>query len=70
MPRAELNDVYWQNGVVDVTRRAVVLERGVVIGANVAGLLTQPEDSIDIDTPLDLALAELLLARRLARAGA
>ena len=48
----------------------MVVERGVVIGAKVAGLVTQPEDSIDIDTPVDLALAELLLARRLARSGA
>jgi CMP-N-acetylneuraminic acid synthetase len=66
VPRAELEDVYWQNGVVDVTRREVILGQGVMIGQRVAGLLTQPEESIDIDTPLDLALAELLLARRLA----
>ena len=68
VPRAELDDVYWQNGVVDVTRRSVIFEQRVMIGARVAGLVTQPEDSIDIDTPLDLALAELLLAKRLARA--
>jgi CMP-N-acetylneuraminic acid synthetase len=66
VPRAELEDVYWQNGVVDVTRREVILERGVMIGPRVAGLVTRPEESIDIDTPLDLALAELLFARRLA----
>jgi CMP-N,N'-diacetyllegionaminic acid synthase len=64
VPRAELEDVYWQNGVVDVTRREVILERGVMIGPRVAGLVTAPHESIDIDTPLDLALAELLLARR------
>jgi CMP-N,N'-diacetyllegionaminic acid synthase len=68
VPRAELEDVYWQNGVVDVTRREVILERGVMIGPRVAGLVTRPEGSIDIDTPLDLALAELLFARRLAAA--
>lgn len=67
VPRAELEDVYWQNGVVDVTRRSVIFEQGVMIGQRVAGLVTRPEDSIDIDTPLDLALAELLLAKRLAR---
>lgn len=66
--RAELDDVYWQNGVVDVTRREVILEQGVTIGRHVAGLVTRLEDSIDIDTPLDLALAELLMARRLALA--
>ena len=68
VPRAQLEDVYWQNGVVDVTRRAVVREQRVMIGKCVAGLVTQPEESIDIDTPMDLALAELLMARRAARA--
>ena len=68
VPRAELEDVYWQNGVVDVTRHDVIREQRVMIGRHVAGLITLPEESIDIDTPLDLALAELLLARRAARA--
>ncbi|MGI9146245.1 MAG: cytidylyltransferase domain-containing protein [Chloroflexota bacterium] len=68
VPRAELDDIYWQNGVVDVTRREVVLEQRVMIGRRVAGLVTEPADSIDIDTPLDLALAELVLARRAAGA--
>jgi CMP-N-acetylneuraminic acid synthetase len=68
VPRAELQDVYWQNGVVDVTRCAVIREQHVMIGRRVAGLVTTAEDSIDIDTPLDLALAELLLARRNERA--
>ena len=70
VPRAQLEDVYWQNGVVDVTRRAVILEQGVMIGQRVAGLVTELADSIDIDTPLDLALAELLLAQRAASQGA
>jgi CMP-N,N'-diacetyllegionaminic acid synthase len=68
VPRAELEDIYWQNGVVDVTRREVILEQRVMIGRRVAGLVTEPADSIDIDTPLDLALAELVLARRTAAA--
>jgi CMP-N-acetylneuraminic acid synthetase len=68
VPRAELEQVYWQNGVVDVTRTAVVREQHVMIGQRVAGLVTEPDESIDIDTPVDLALAELLFARRDARA--
>ena len=68
VPRAELEDVYWQNGVVDVTRREVVREQRVMIGRRVAGLVTRPEESIDIDTEMDLALAELLYARRQVRA--
>jgi CMP-N-acetylneuraminic acid synthetase len=67
VPRAELQDVYWQNGIVDVTRQSVIREQGVMIGRRVAGLVTELENSIDIDTPIDLALAELLLARRITR---
>jgi N-acylneuraminate cytidylyltransferase len=68
VPRAQLEDVYWQNGVVDVTRREVILEQKTLIGRRVAGLVTEPADSIDIDTPLDLALAELILQQRAAHA--
>ena len=68
VPRAQLEDIYWQNGVVDVTRREVIVEQGVMIGRRVAGLVTEPAESIDIDTPLDLQLAELLLAQRAATA--
>ncbi len=64
VPRAQLEDVYWQNGVVDVTRRRVIFEQRTMIGARVAGLVVSAEDSIDVDTPLDLALAELLLQQR------
>jgi hypothetical protein len=59
--------VYWQNGIVDVTRLQVIIGQGVMIGRSVAGLVTRPEESIDIDTPLDLALAELLFAQRVVR---
>jgi CMP-N-acetylneuraminic acid synthetase len=68
VPRAQLEDIYWQNGVVDVTRREVILDQGVMIGQRVAGLVTQPGESIDIDTLLDLQLAELLIAQRSATA--
>ena len=67
VPRAELEPVYWQNGVVDVTHRSVILEQGAMIGPRVAGLVTEPEDSVDLDTELDFALAELLMARRQGR---
>lgn len=64
VPRAQLEDVYWQNGVVDVTRRDVILEQKRMIGQRVAGLVTDAADAIDIDTPLDLQLAALLLEQR------
>ncbi|GAC1321191.1 MAG: acylneuraminate cytidylyltransferase family protein [Chloroflexota bacterium] len=64
VPRAQLQDVYWQNGVVDVTRREVIRQQKRMIGQRVAGLVTEAVDSIDIDTPLDLQLAALLLEQR------
>jgi CMP-N-acetylneuraminic acid synthetase len=64
VPRAELDDVYWQNGVVDVTRRQVIREQRVMIGQRVAGLVVDARDAVDVDSPLDLALAEVLLASR------
>ncbi len=64
VPRAELDTIYWQNGVVDVTRRSVILDQGVMIGRTVAGLVTEPEDSVDLDTPLDFTVAEILMANR------
>lgn len=64
VPRAELDAVYWQNGVVDATLRSVIVDQGVMIGQRVAGLVTEPEDAVDLDTPLDLLVAELLLQRR------
>jgi CMP-N,N'-diacetyllegionaminic acid synthase len=64
VPRAELDEVYWQNGVVDVTRREVIFGQQRMIGRRVAGLVTEPAESIDVDSDLDLALAELLMARR------
>lgn len=64
VPRAELEPVYWQNGVVDVTRTEVILEQGVMMGRTVAGLVTSPDDSVDLDSPLDFRLAELLIEAR------
>jgi CMP-N-acetylneuraminic acid synthetase len=69
VPRAELETVYWQNGVVDVTRRSVILDQGVMIGRTVAGLVTDSEDSADLDTPFDLLVAELLIQQRRQREG-
>jgi N-acylneuraminate cytidylyltransferase len=66
VPRAQLETIYWQNGVVDVTRRSVILEQGVMIGGAVAGLVTDPEDSADLDSPLDLEVAEVLMRHRIA----
>ena len=46
----------------------MIRQQRVMIGRRVAGLVTSLDESIDIDTPVDLALAELLFARRTLRA--
>jgi N-acylneuraminate cytidylyltransferase len=68
VPRAQLEDVYWQNGLVDATRRSVIFDLGVMIGPRAAGLITGAEDAVDLDSPLDFTIAEALLAQRIAKA--
>jgi len=60
----QLEDVYWQKRRGRRYAPLGDLRTAVMIGRRVAGLITETTDSIDIDTPLDLALAELLLAQR------
>lgn len=64
VPRAELEPVFNQNGVVDVTRREVILDQRVMIGARVAGLVTSADESVDLDSAADLIFAEALLAHQ------
>jgi N-acylneuraminate cytidylyltransferase len=66
VPRAELDPLYWQNGLVDVMRRELLMERHMTIGGYVAGFVTEPEISIDLDGPLDFLIAEAVLARQAA----
>lgn len=59
--------VYARNGAaVYAVRRDVLLEQGTMFGRRCLPLLMTHEESIDIDGPFDLELAELLLARRAA----
>lgn len=52
-----------RNGPAVVVMRPGVLRTGSLYGNRVVGYEMPPERSIDIDTPLDFALAEALLAR-------
>lgn len=62
-PSQELPPLWRRNGAVYVSRREV-LDRGTLLdAADTRGYEMPPERSLDIDTPLDLALAELLFAR-------
>jgi CMP-N,N'-diacetyllegionaminic acid synthase len=63
LTRQQLPPVYALNGAVYATRTSVIRTTGSLWGRNAAPLVMPPERSINIDSPLDLALAELLLER-------
>jgi CMP-N-acetylneuraminic acid synthetase len=61
--RGDLPEAYVETGAVFVIRRALV-ERGAIYGKRVVPLVMDDLASIDIDTPLDFAWAEFVLAHR------
>ncbi len=57
--------VYARNGpAVLALRRETVLVRDTLYGPRTLPLIMEPDESLDIDSPLDLELAEWLLQRR------
>jgi CMP-N-acetylneuraminic acid synthetase len=58
--------VFARNGPAVVACRPATLESGALYGPDTRGVVMAPEDSVDIDTPWDLALAGWLLERRTA----
>jgi CMP-N-acetylneuraminic acid synthetase len=63
-PSQELPEVWARNGSLYASRIDVI-RGGRLLGDDVRGYEMPPERSVDIDTPLDLAFAEFLLARGL-----
>ena len=61
-PSHELPPLWVRNGSVYAARRATI-EAGSLDGPDTRGYVMPPERSLDIDTELDLAFAEFLLAR-------
>lgn len=57
------SDVYRTNGAIYLARREVLMEQGSFYGSRPRAYVMPPERSIDIDTPLDLEIAEFLHAR-------
>jgi CMP-N-acetylneuraminic acid synthetase len=62
--RQDLPTVYRCNGAIIAVRAAVLREQRSFYGRDVRGYVMPPERSIDIDTPLDLRIAEALLRER------
>jgi CMP-N,N'-diacetyllegionaminic acid synthase len=63
LPSHELPPLWVRNGSIYVTRREAI-DAGDLVADDVRGFKMPPERSYDIDTPADLALAEMLLERR------
>ena len=62
--RQALPAVVARNGPAVLATRASIVHAGSLYGERIAPLVMSDEDSVDIDTELDLAIAEMLLARR------
>ena len=61
--RQDLPPVYQLNGALYVTRAKVLLEENRMLGEYTIPYIMPPERSIDIDTQIDLKLAECLLKK-------
>lgn len=61
MPRQYLPPVYIRSGDIYATRRSCLLGQKSLIGSRSGGLIIEPELSVNIDEPLDLVIARLML---------
>lgn len=61
--RQDLPAVYRLNGAVYVVRRRLLMDDAAIIGPDTRAVVMAQTDSIDIDSDLDLRLAELELKR-------
>lgn len=64
LPRQLFPKVYIHTGAMDVIRTRTIRELKSTSGKKLAYFLMPPEDSVNIDHPLDWELAELLLKKR------
>lgn len=64
MPRQKLPPAYIQNGAVDIAWRRTVMELNSMTGVRIAGIEMDEMDSVNVDSEIDFALAELILRRR------
>ncbi|HEX2055944.1 MAG TPA: acylneuraminate cytidylyltransferase family protein [Nitrospiraceae bacterium] len=60
---------YMRNGAIYLTRRDVLMEQGSIWGATIRPYVMSSDQSVSIDTELDLKVAEVLMAERLTTSG-
>ena len=56
--------LFARNGPAVLAIRTRVLEAGSLYGTDTRGLVMSAEDSLDVDSPWDLAVLDAILARR------
>ena len=62
MPRQDLPSVYVRSGDIYATRRSCLIEQQSLIGRSSGALIIDPEHAVNIDEPIDLAIARHKLA--------
>lgn len=67
LPRQLFPKVHMHTGAMDVMRPRTVLEMKSTSGKRLGYFFMTPEDSVNIDNPLDFEIAEILLRKRLDR---
>jgi len=66
MPRQMFPKAYIHTGAMDVIRARTLYEQKSTSGRNLAYFFMPPEDSVNIDHPIDFEIAEFLMQKRLA----
>jgi N-acylneuraminate cytidylyltransferase/CMP-N,N'-diacetyllegionaminic acid synthase len=62
--RQDMPPVYRTNGAIYVTRPQILQRQNRILGRDTRAFVMDAESSIDIDTPLDLKIAALILRER------
>jgi N-acylneuraminate cytidylyltransferase/CMP-N,N'-diacetyllegionaminic acid synthase len=63
--RQDMPPVYRLNGAIYVTRPQILQGQNRILGRDTRAFVMDAESSVDIDTPLDLKIAALILQERL-----
>lgn len=64
MPRQMLPQAYVNNSCVHVINPKTILNKSSTIGTKIKGVVMDRQDSINIDTDLDFAMAEILIKKK------
>lgn len=62
-----LPTVYVNNANIDVTKPSTVWQKKSITGTNIVPFVMDETESVDINTPLDLVLAEVMIAKGIAK---